>query len=125
VIDVEWSAFMNGLAAQTYAAHELYWGADYPDPESMLLSLFGSGRPDNYIGYENPLFDTLLTEAAAEQDVDARANLYAQAQQLLIDDAAVIPLYYDVAFTLQKPYVKGLEITALGILRLESVWLEH
>src|SRR5215211_155421 len=125
VIDVEWSAFMNGLAAKTYAAHELYWGADYPDPESMLLSLFGSGRPDNYIGYENPQFDTLLTEAAAEQDVDARAKLYAQAQQLLIDDAVVIPLYYDVAFTLQKPYVKGLEITALGILRLESVWLEH
>jgi len=125
VIDVEWSAFMNGLAAQTFSAHELYWGADYPDPESMLLSLFGSGRPDNYIGYDNPQFDTLLTDAAAEQNVDARAALYAQAQQLLIDDAVVIPLYYDVSFTLQKPYVKGLEITALGILRLESVWLEH
>ena len=125
VIDVEWSAFMDGLTGQAYPAHELYWGADYPDPESMLLSLFGSGRPDNYVGYSNPDFDALLDAAALEQNVDARADLYARAQQLLIDDAVVIPLYYDVAFTLVKPHVMGLELTPLGILRLESVWLEH
>lgn len=125
VIDVDWSGFMAGLTSQAYAGYELYWGADYPDPESLLSTLFGTGRPDNYIGYSNPTFDRLLDRAATEQDPDARAELYARAQQLLIDDGAVIPLYYDVAYTLQKPSVKGLEVTALGILRLDSVWLEH
>ena len=125
VIDVQWSDFMTGLSAQSYPAHELYWGADYPDPESLLATLFVTGRPDNYVGYSNPKFDDLMAKAAREQDPAARAKLYAQAQQLLIDDGVIIPLYDDVAYTLQKPFVKGLELTALGILRLDSVWLEH
>jgi oligopeptide transport system substrate-binding protein len=125
VIDVDWADFVSGLANQSYPAHELYWGADYPDPESLLSSLFGSGRPDNYVGYHNPEFDKLLDKAAMEQDESARAELYVKAQQLLIDDGVIIPLFYDVAFTLQQPYVRGLELTALGILRLDSVWLEH
>jgi ABC-type transport system substrate-binding protein len=91
----------------------------------MLLSLFGTGRPDNYSSYSNPEFDRLLTLAASEQNVDERAALYSQAQQILIDEAVIMPLYYDVAFTLQKPNVRGLELTALGILGLESVWLEN
>ncbi len=125
VINVDWPEFVNGLANQIYPAHELYWGADYPDPESLLGSLFGTGNPDNYVGYSNPEFDQLLAEAAVEQDGTARAALYTRAQQLLVDDAVIIPLYYDVAFTLQQPYVQGLELTALGILRLDSVWLER
>jgi peptide/nickel transport system substrate-binding protein/oligopeptide transport system substrate-binding protein len=125
VIDVDWPDFIDGLSYQQFPAHELYWGADYPDPESLLWTLFGSGRPDNYVGYDNPQLNQLLAEAAAEQDPEARALLYSQAQQLLIDDAVILPLYYDVAYTLQKPYVRGLELTALGILRLDSVWLER
>jgi peptide/nickel transport system substrate-binding protein/oligopeptide transport system substrate-binding protein len=125
VIDVDWADFINGLANHNYPAYELYWGADYPDPESLLWTLFGSGRPDNYSGYDNPQLDQLLAEAAAEQDPDARAVLLQQAQQILVDDAVILPLYYDVAYTLQKPYVRGLELTALGILRLDSVWLER
>ncbi|MEA2594386.1 MAG: oligopeptide transport system substrate-binding protein, partial [Thermomicrobiales bacterium] len=53
------------------------------------------------------------------------SELYLRAQQLLVDDQVIIPLYYDVAYTLAKPAVKGLEVTPLGILGLESVWLEH
>jgi oligopeptide transport system substrate-binding protein len=125
VIDVEWNDFMAGMSSKSFPGYELYWGADYPDPESLLETLFGTGRPDNYVGYSNPKFDALMAQAAVEQDPTARAALYAQAQQLLVDDAVIIPLYYDVAYTLQKPDVKGLEMTALGILRLDSVWLEH
>lgn len=125
VIDVNWPDYLDGLTQRRYPAFELYWGADYPDPESLLWTLFGSGLPDNYGSYSNPRVDELLAEAALEQDPSARAELYSQAQQILIDDAAVIPLYYDVAYTLQKPYVRGLEMTALGILRLDSIWLER
>ncbi len=125
VINLEWPEFITGLANHSFPAHELYWGADYPDPESLLWTLFGTGLPDNYVGYSNPELDALLSEAALEQDPALRADIYARAQQLLVDDAVIIPLFYDVAYTLQKPYVKGLELTALGILRLDSVWLER
>jgi len=125
VIDVQWADYVNGLARREYPAYELYWGADYPDPESILLVLFGSGRPDNYIDYSNPAFDDVLAEAAEEQDPERRIELYRQAQQILLDDLVVIPLYFDVSYMLAKPWVKGLQITPMGVLGLESVWLER
>jgi peptide/nickel transport system substrate-binding protein/oligopeptide transport system substrate-binding protein len=125
IVNVDWSEFVLGLSRRDYPAYELYWGADYPDPESLLLILFGTGRADNYVDYSNDAYDDLLRQAAAEQDVATRSDLYRRAQQILIDDHVVIPLYFDVAYTLAKPAVKGLEVTPLGILGLESVWLEH
>jgi ABC-type transport system substrate-binding protein len=125
VIAVDWPDFMDGLARREYPAYELYWGADYPDPESFLWTLFGTGRADNYIDYSNPIFDDLLQQAASEQDVAPRAALYEQAQQALMDDLMLIPLYYDVSYSVAKPFVHGLEMTPLGILRLETVWLER
>jgi oligopeptide transport system substrate-binding protein len=125
VINVDWSEFVLGLSRRSYPAYELYWGADYPDPEALLLILFGSGRADNYVDYSNPAYDDLLEQAAVERDVTKRSDLYRQAQQLLVDDHVIIPLYFDVAYTLAKPAVKGLQVTPLGILGLESVWLEH
>jgi len=125
VISVDWPEYNDGLRRRSYPAYELYWGADYPDPESILWSLFGSDSADNYIDYRNAVFDDLLRAAAEELDPERRAGLYAQAQQTLVDDHVVLPLYHDVGYTLARPYVKGLEITALGILRLDSVWLEH
>jgi ABC-type transport system substrate-binding protein len=125
IIDVDWSEFVLGLSRRSYPAYELYWGADYPDPESLLLILFGSGRADNYVDFANEEFDDLLAQAAAEQDVDQRIDIYNRAQQVLVDDNVILPLYYDVAYTLARPEVKGLTVTPLGILGLESVWLEH
>lgn len=125
IVNVDWSGFVVGLTRRSYPAYELYWGADYPDPEALLLVLFGSSRADNYVDYHNPAFDQLLDQAAAEQDVAKRTDLYLKAQQLLVDDQVIIPLYFDVAYTLAKPAVKGLQVTPLGILGLESVWLEH
>jgi peptide/nickel transport system substrate-binding protein/oligopeptide transport system substrate-binding protein len=120
VVTVEWQSYLDGLANREYPAYLLYWGADYPDPESMLLTLFGSEMADNYIVYANPEFDELLEQAAAERDSARRTDLYQQANQLLIDDAVVLPLYYDVAYTLVRPGVQNLVVTPLGILYLDT-----
>lgn len=125
VVSVDWSDFLSGLSQREYPAYELYWLADYPDPESLLQTLFGSGSADNYVDEHNSTMDRLLREAAAEPDLARRAALDAQAQQALMDDNVVIPTYDDVQYTLAKPAVHGLQVTPLGILDLDSVWLEH
>jgi oligopeptide transport system substrate-binding protein len=125
VITVDWNEFLQGLADHAYPAYSIYWSADYPDPESLLWTLFSSESKDNYIGYHNALFDDLLNKAASEPDSGARIEIYSKAQQMLLDDGVVMPLYYDVSYTLVRPYVKGLDVTSIGILGLEHVWLEH
>jgi oligopeptide transport system substrate-binding protein len=125
VLDVQWPQFNQGLSRKTFPAYELTWVADFPDPETFLWNLFASASPDNYSEYANPTFDALLGEAAATLDVDERAALYAEAESVLLSDNAVLPLSHDVRYTLMKPWVKGLDITPLGMLYLESAWLER
>jgi ABC-type transport system substrate-binding protein len=125
VINVDWNEFLGGLSAQTYPAYSIYWSADYPDPESLLWTLFGSESKDNYVGYHNQRFDALLAQAASELNVSRRVDLYRQAQQLLLDDGVIVPLYYDVSYTLVRPSVKGVEVTPIGMLGLEHIWMEH
>lgn len=125
VIDVEWPAFVSGLSARSYPAYELYWGADYPDPESILETLFGSGRADNYVDYANDSFDELLAQAARAGDAASRIDLYRRAQQTLIDDLVVIPMYFDRSYSLTRSTVHGLDVTPMGMLRLDGVWMER
>jgi ABC-type transport system substrate-binding protein len=124
LVNVEWTEYIATLPKQTYPAYGIYWGADFPDPESLLLTLFGTGQADNYVGYSNPDFDAILQQAAAEQDADVRVQLYAQANQLLMDDAVVLPFYYDRSYMLVRPWVHGLNVTPLGILSLDQVTVE-
>jgi oligopeptide transport system substrate-binding protein len=125
VLDVNWPQFNQGLARKSFPAYELTWVADFPDPETFLWNLFATGSPDNYSEYSNPEFDALLKQAAATFDVDARADLYAEAEAVLMADNALLPLVHDVRYTLMKPWVKGLDMTPLGLLYLESAWLER
>ncbi|MDQ2682988.1 MAG: ABC transporter substrate-binding protein, partial [Chloroflexota bacterium] len=124
VFDLDWFDFLDRLDSGTLPAFELYWAADFPDPEAILLALWGSGQPDNYFGYSNPEFDALLAEAAEETDPEQRADLYSRASQVLADDNVVIPVYMDVQYTVVKPWVHNLVITPIGILRLETVQLD-
>lgn len=126
-VDVEESRFgdyLSELDAHQYPMFVVTWVADYPDPENFLDVLFHTGSPRNYGGYSNPKVDALLDQANVEQNSTTRANLYRQAQQQIVDDVAVIPLYHQTDYSLVKPYVKGLSISAMGILRLETVWIE-
>jgi oligopeptide transport system substrate-binding protein len=125
VLDVQWPQFNQRLSRKTFPAYELTWVADFPDPETFLWNLFYSSSPDNYSEYDNPTYDALLDQAAATLDVDERAALYAKAESVLLDDNVVLPLTHDVRYTLMKPWVKGLDITPLGLLYLENAWLER
>lgn len=102
----------------------LGWGADYPDPQNFLDVLFHTGTNDNIGEYSNSEVDALLEEAREERDVTARMNLYQQAEQMIVDDAACLPLYFDVSYTLVKPYVENLPLTPLWIPRLKYVSIE-
>ncbi len=119
-VQVPWLDFLNGLAERRFPAYSLYWGADYPDPESMIEMLFGSSSPDNYTGYWNDELDELLN-AARTSDRSERIALFDLANQLLIDDAALIPLYHPTGFTLLREGLGGVDVTPMGIVGLETI----
>jgi len=115
--------YLNALDEQDFALFSFGWIADYPDPENFLSVLFRTGSGENMTDYANPEVDALLDESAATEDEARRYELYQEAEQRILEDAPLIPIYHDVQYTLVKPYVRGLHITPMGILDLSTVEL--
>jgi len=82
------------------------WTGDYNDPYTFL-EIFRSDSPQNPAWYANPEFDRLLENASEEVDMDRRARLLRDAEQLLINDYPVIFAYFYVARHLVKPWENG------------------
>lgn len=119
-VQVGWSDFLDGLANRRFPAYAIYWGADYPDPESLVDALFGARSPENYTGYANSELESMLLEARSATGA-RRVAIYERANQLLIDDAALIPLYHPIGYTVARPGIGGLAVTPMGLLGLETI----
>jgi oligopeptide transport system substrate-binding protein len=100
------------------------WVADYPHPQDFLDILFHTGADINYGAYSNSAVDQLLDQAGVEQDRQVSLGLYQQAEQLIVDDAACLPLWFGENYVLIKPFVKGYSINALGLPVLRNVHLD-
>ncbi|MGH3578974.1 MAG: ABC transporter substrate-binding protein, partial [Mycobacterium sp.] len=115
VQQVETATFFSDVKKGTYMFWDAGWAADYPDPENFLDLNFFSQSNGNDVKYSNPQVDNLLVQARTEQDQTKRFQQYQQAEQMILDDAAWVPLYYEQDNLLVKPYVKGYDIPGMII----------
>ncbi|MCJ7791179.1 MAG: peptide ABC transporter substrate-binding protein [Dehalococcoidia bacterium] len=125
VRQLETENFLYNLKQEKDAMFILGWIADYPDPHNFLDILFYTGSENNIFEYNNPGLDALLDQAAIEQNRTVRLAMYQQAEQLVVDDAPCLPLFHGTNYILVKPYVKGYELSPLGIPDLSKVYLEQ
>lgn len=95
------------------------WIADYPDP-ATFLNLFHSsntegkeGEGNNYFSYLNPEYDKIFEAATKEIDAEKRNDLYAKADQIVIDDAVVMPIMFTVGIRLVNPLIKDFDINEM------------
>ncbi len=115
VQQVEPATFLADAKKQKYQMWDAGWEADYPDPENFLELNFYSQSSLNDGKYSNPQVDDLLVKARTEQDKAKRVDLYQQAEQIIVNDAAWLPLFYEQRNEVVKPYVQGYEIPGLTI----------
>ena len=118
------------LLEQTSKGQALFfrgsWIADYPDAENFLSVFYSKNpAPPNYTRYHNPAFDQLYEKAVAEKQDTIRYKLYQQMDQLLINDAPVVPLWYDRAIHLVQPNVKNFTPNGLNLLELRRTKIEN
>ena len=98
------------------------WIADYPDAENYLSVFYSKNpAPPNYTRYNNPAFDAAFEKAIKETNDSLRYKLYQQADQVMMNDAPVVPLWYDKVVRLVQPHVKGFRTNALNLLELRKV----
>ena len=95
------------------------WIADYPDAENYLSVFYSKNpAPPNYTRYKNPAFDALFEKALSEENDSLRYILYRQADQVMINDAPVVPLWYDKAIHLVQTNLSGFVPNSLNLLEL-------
>jgi oligopeptide transport system substrate-binding protein len=100
------------------------WCADYPDPENFADVLFHSGSTQNNGSYSNPELDALLEAARVERDVTKRIQMYQQAEQIIVDDAAVLFTTHSLSYQVVKPYIQGYVFTPIDIPIERYMWLD-
>ncbi len=83
------------------------WAGDYNDPMTFLELMQSKTGAQNYGDYNNPAYDALLERADHEPDGGKRAAILVQAEQTMLDDVAVAPVYFTVSRNLVSPRITG------------------
>jgi peptide/nickel transport system substrate-binding protein/oligopeptide transport system substrate-binding protein len=124
--ETDWPAFEAILNSGRFQLYRYFWSADIPDPDDFLNVICGSDSLYNFMRYSNPKVDRLLSQALMESDIIERVRLYREAEGMILEDAPMIPFMYWVFESVFHPYVKGLEISALGspYIPLKKIWLD-
>ena len=101
------------------------WIADYPDAENYL-SLFNSKNKapngPNYTHFENSKYDDLFFKSYLEQSDKKRRIIYSELDKMIIEEAPIIPLYYDKIMRFSKKNVFGLKTNPINQLNLKRVY---
>ncbi len=108
-VTVEVPVEEEGLGAGcTYNAYRMGWVMDYGDAENILNVVFHPDSPFQYTFWDDQEYRDLVDQALTEFDPEARAELWKQAEQILMTDyAAIIPLFYYDRTVLMRPDIEA------------------
>jgi oligopeptide transport system substrate-binding protein len=113
LINEEWKVFLQRRKGKTDTQlFRASWIADFNDAISFL-ALFSTGHAKNDTGYSNPQYDELVRRIAVQNDSEKRDKLVREAEELLLDDQVVIPIYHYVSRHLVKPDIGGYQANPL------------
>lgn len=89
------------------------WWSDYNDPLDYL-NTFHTGYYDSYGYYSNPEYDALADSLVGENDMAKRKEIYTQMENMLFDDCALAPIYYNTKQVFLQNWVKDFRTSSFG-----------
>jgi peptide/nickel transport system substrate-binding protein len=107
------------------------WIADYPDPETFLTLYYSKHIPTNpneksftnFSRFKNERFDSVFVASLKEQDLAKRMALYMRADQILLDEGAFMPIFYDENDRLVQKNVRNFPANAMEYRDLTRVYI--
>jgi len=131
IIKLPFAQHLENLETGKVQFWRLGWIADYPDPENFLTLFFSGHIPPklsdksylNSTRYRSAAFDSLFTLAIGTTDEAKRFELYAQADQVMISDAAIMPIYYYKDHRLLQKRVQNFPQNAMEYRSYREVWV--
>jgi peptide/nickel transport system substrate-binding protein len=109
------------------------WVADYPSPENFLWLFYGKEVPNslnersfpNIARYKNADFDRLYEAGLHAKSIEEANQFFAKAEQVLMNDAPILVLWYDESYRLIQSYVKNFPYNAMQYRDLSEVYFDQ
>jgi len=123
--ETNWKKFEEMLTSYKTPMFRYAWYADIPDPDNFLGILFDSKSKYNFTGYNRTEVDKLLDMAKKEVNSLQRVDFYRKAEEMIMGDAVIVPTINHVSQQAYQPYVRGVEVNALGgpYIPMKKIWL--
>ena len=109
----EWKVFLQTRNDKQYILARDGWNADYTDPMTFL-DLFTTSSGNNDAGYSSPAYDAKILASKKELDPAKRMTILHEAEDIIMNDDVIIPIYGYTNTIVTKPSVMGVRTTALG-----------
>jgi oligopeptide transport system substrate-binding protein len=106
LLNVDWKVYLSRSSSQNYDIARASWIGDYPDPNTFL-DMFITDGSNNATGWSNQQYDTLIQRAAKTANQSQRFALFRQAEDILIAESPIIPIYTYTRVFLKSPDVEG------------------
>ena len=125
-----WPQHLESLESGKALFWRAGWIADYPDPENFLNLLYSIHIPKdpegisyiNSVRYKSEIFDSIFRLALREVDDKRRYELYRDADQVAMDDAAIMPIFYYENYRLLQLNVRNFDINPMEYRDLSVVY---
>jgi oligopeptide transport system substrate-binding protein len=119
----EAKTWQEDMRQMNYQIARMAWVGDYLDP-STFLDLFETGNGNNETGFSNAEYDQLIQKSRATGDMKQRIAYFQRCEEILGNEAPIIPMYFYVRNRLMRPEVKGWYGNLLDFHPLNGVYLE-
>ncbi len=108
---VEWQAILARLGEHVPHLLIMGWMADYPDPDNFLRARIDHIQQQS--GWRNERYDSLVKQAQRSLDQGERIKLYGESEQILVEEAPIMPIFHRSVRLLVKPWVTRFPTTGL------------
>jgi oligopeptide transport system substrate-binding protein len=119
----EWKVYLNTQKQLEFGLSRMAWVGDYVDPNTFL-ELFITDGGNNRTGWSNKQYDDLIDKAAKAHSREERYEYFMQAEDILIDQVPLIPIYHYSTNNLVSTDVKGFYDNLMDYHPYKYIYLE-
>ncbi len=118
------SVFRQAVFLSQYELFKKNWVVDYIDEENFFSNFYSknfSPNGFNYAHFKNAEFDNLYDKILKIPNMNEKVKIYQQMDKILIEEAPIIPLYYDEIVRLVNPKISNFNMNPMNLLNLKKV----
>ena len=120
----EWQVYLEQLDAGEYQAGRYGWVGDFNDPINFL-EIYKRDGGNNQTGWTNEEYTNLLNKVATETDEAARTQYMKDAEEILMSEFPISPIYFYTNLSVKQDSVKNMEADPMGNVQLKYVDVEE